>query len=110
MQLEDYFTFLRPDDIRVKGSRVGIEHILDEYVTNGKSPEEIAQLFDTLKLEEIYATILYYLQNRQKVGKYLDDWIAYTTASQEKHDENPPAVVVRLRKLKAEREAAMRVI
>ncbi len=31
MQLEDYFTFLRPDDIRVKGSRVGIEHILDEY-------------------------------------------------------------------------------
>lgn len=28
MQLEDYFEFLRPDDIRVKGTRVGIETIL----------------------------------------------------------------------------------
>ena len=110
MQLEDYFTFLRPDDIRVKGSRVGIENILDEYVTNGKCPEEIAQLFDTLTLEQVYATILYYLHDKEKVGKYLDDWIAYTIKAQAEHDKNPPPVVVRLRQLKAEREAAMRAI
>jgi hypothetical protein len=29
MLLEDYFDFLRPDDIRVKGTRVGIETILN---------------------------------------------------------------------------------
>jgi hypothetical protein len=28
MQLEDYFDFLAPNDIRVKGTRVGIETIL----------------------------------------------------------------------------------
>lgn len=28
MQLEDYFDFQRPDDIRLKGTRVGIETIL----------------------------------------------------------------------------------
>jgi hypothetical protein len=32
MQLEDYFNFLRPDDIRLKGSRIGIETILYEYL------------------------------------------------------------------------------
>lgn len=31
MQLEDYFTFLAADDIRLKGSRIGIETILYEY-------------------------------------------------------------------------------
>ena len=27
MQLEDYFEFLTSEDIRIKGTRVGIEHI-----------------------------------------------------------------------------------
>jgi hypothetical protein len=32
MILEDYFDFLAPNDIRVKGTRVGIETILSDYV------------------------------------------------------------------------------
>jgi len=32
MQLEDYFSFLAPNDIRVKGTRVGIETILTDYL------------------------------------------------------------------------------
>ncbi len=32
MQLDDYFDFLGPDDIRIKGSRVGIETVLYEYI------------------------------------------------------------------------------
>ncbi|BAZ79665.1 hypothetical protein NIES73_09100 [Sphaerospermopsis kisseleviana NIES-73] len=32
MQLEDYFNFLSPEDIRLKGSRIGIETILYEYI------------------------------------------------------------------------------
>lgn len=39
MQLEDYFDFLAPNDIRVKGTRVGIESILYEYIfEDGSSP------------------------------------------------------------------------
>ena len=34
MQLEDYFDFQRLDDIRLKGTRVGIENIL--YLQNAK--------------------------------------------------------------------------
>lgn len=43
MQLEDYFDFLAPDDIRVKRTRIGIEHILYEYIHPAQTPEAIAQ-------------------------------------------------------------------
>ncbi len=32
MQLEEYFVFLAPDDIRIRETRIGIEHILYEYI------------------------------------------------------------------------------
>jgi uncharacterized protein (DUF433 family) len=43
MLLEDYFDFLADDDIRIKGTRVGIETVLDDYIHRGQSPEAIAQ-------------------------------------------------------------------
>jgi uncharacterized protein (DUF433 family) len=53
MQLEDYFEFLRPDDIRVKGTRVGIETILYDFIYKKRTPEEIAQSYRTLNLEQM---------------------------------------------------------
>jgi hypothetical protein len=32
MQLEDYFNFLTPNDIRLKATRIGIETILYDYI------------------------------------------------------------------------------
>ncbi len=34
INLEEYFNFLAPDDIRLKGTRVGIETILFDYIFN----------------------------------------------------------------------------
>ena len=42
MQLEDYFEVISPVTIRVKGTRVGIETILTEYLENKRTAEEIA--------------------------------------------------------------------
>jgi len=56
MLLEDYFDFLAPDDIRLKGHRIGIDNVLDYYL-KGYSPEEIAANLSTLSLEQIYETI-----------------------------------------------------
>lgn len=56
MKLEDYFTFLSLDDIRLKGTRVGIETILYEYIYNHQSPEKIANIYTNLSLEQIYFT------------------------------------------------------
>lgn len=106
MQLEDYFDFLAPDDIRVKGHRVGIESVLYEYLFRERRPEEIAQRFPSLTLEQIYATILYYLHNRAKVEAYMKEWLEWGERMRAEQDRNPPPVVVRLRSLKAERAKA----
>lgn len=38
-QLTDYFNFLTPYDIRLKGTRIGIETILYEYIDRSRTPE-----------------------------------------------------------------------
>ncbi|MCA2554936.1 MAG: hypothetical protein IM466_14735 [Microcystis sp. M04BS1] len=43
MPLEDYFDFLTPNDIRLKGTRIGIETILYDYIYYVKTPEEMAK-------------------------------------------------------------------
>lgn len=107
MNMESYFDFLAPDDIRIQGSRVGIESVLYEYIYRRKTAEQIAERFPTLKLEQIYATILYYLHNREKVETYLLDWLNFSRSMREKQAENPPPVVLRLLKLKAEKEKSL---
>ena len=108
MQLEDYFDFLAPDDIRIKGHRIGIESVLYEYIHNEKTPEEIAVRFPTLSLEQIYATILYYLHDREQVSQYVADWLEYGRRMREEQARNPTPAMLRLRRIKAKREAARR--
>ena len=107
MQLEDYFDFLAPDDIRIKGTRVGIESVLYEYIHRDQTPESMLRRFPTLTLEQIYATILYYLRNREKVDAYITDWLEWGQRMREEQDRNPPPFVTRLRALRAEREQAV---
>ena len=104
--LENNFTFLAENDIRVKGTRVGIETILYEYIHNSKLPEVIAdRYYYSLTVEQVYATILYYLQNQEKVGAYLDDYLEFCHTAREAYEKDPPPGVVRLRELIAEKEA-----
>ena len=109
MQLEDYFDFLAADDIRLKGSRIGIESVLYEYVHREQSPAAIASRLPSLSIEQIYATILYYLHNRAAVDAYLADWLEYGRQAREKQRRDPPPVVVRLRALKADKQRALAV-
>ncbi|HYP42207.1 MAG TPA: DUF433 domain-containing protein [Chloroflexia bacterium] len=103
MQIEDYFDFLSPDDIRLKGSRIGIESVLYEYIYREQPPEAISSRFPTLSLEQVYATILYYLHNRKEVSDYIAGWLDWGRRMREEQDRDPPDVVVRLRALKEAR-------
>ncbi|MDE0316413.1 MAG: hypothetical protein OXM61_16110, partial [Candidatus Poribacteria bacterium] len=49
--------------------------------------------------------ILYYLQNQEEVGAYLDNYLKYCQTAREEQAKNPSPAVIRLRKLLAEREA-----
>ena len=104
--LEEYFQFLAPDDIRLKGSRIGIESVLYEHIYRLQPPEAIQQTFPTLSLEQVYATILYYLQNKPRLDAYLADWLEFSRQARAAQRENPPPGIVRLQKLKAEIEAS----
>ena len=71
MELQDYFDFNSEIDIRIKGHRIAIQHVLNKY-RQGKGPDELLRRFPTLSMEEIYATILYYLANKEEVEVYLE--------------------------------------
>lgn len=105
MQLKDYFDFLAADDIRLKGTRIGIETILFEYLFHNRTPEEINSIYPSLNLEQVYATILYYLHYKDTVDAYITDWLDWAEKMREEQRRNPPPVAEKLRKLKAEREA-----
>jgi len=109
MQLEDYFMFLAPDDIRVKGTRIGIETILYDFIHRCRTPEDIAQTYHTLTLEQVYATILYYLHNQEAVSAYLADWMEWSHQMREEQRRNPSPQVLKIRRLKTEQEALKQV-
>jgi uncharacterized protein (DUF433 family) len=104
MELESNFEFLSPDAIRIKGTRIGIEIVLDDYL-NGHSPEEIVARYRNLTLKQVYATITYYLFNREKLDAYLDNWRREGEAAWEEQRRNPPPGLKRLLDIKAQRES-----
>jgi uncharacterized protein (DUF433 family) len=70
MELEGYLDTIGLEDIRIKGTRVGIEYVLLAY-QEGASPEEIVLRYPTLTLEQVHGTITYYLHNRTTMDAYL---------------------------------------
>lgn len=56
--------------IRVAGTRVTLETVVGAFET-GATPEEIAQDFPVLRLDDIYAVVTYYLRHRKDVEAYL---------------------------------------
>jgi uncharacterized protein (DUF433 family) len=104
MQLEDYFDFQRPDDIRVKGTRIGIETILYDFIHRARTPEQIAQTYPSLNLEQVYATILYYLHNKDAVSNYIADGLEWSHQQLKAQELNPPPGIVRLQKLITEKK------
>jgi uncharacterized protein (DUF433 family) len=78
MQLEDCFEFERfetkfgpVERIRIKGHRIAIEHVLEAF-NSGTPPARIqSEVYPSLTLAEVYATIAYYLLNKDAVDQYL---------------------------------------
>ena len=96
MLLEDYFDFLNPDDIHIKGHRIGIQDVI-KYYLSGYNPEEILEELSSLNLEKIYAVITYYWRNRTQVDAYM----FRLEQSQEQHyqewlNKEPSEVIARL--------------
>jgi uncharacterized protein (DUF433 family) len=107
MNIEEYFEHLGPDDIRIKGTRIGIESVLYEFIHREQLPEAIVRRFPTLTLEQVYATILYYLHNKAMIEAYMTEWLAFGQRMRAEQAKNPPPVVVRLRALKQQQASTV---
>src|SRR5438477_279800 len=57
---------------RVGGTRVTLQSLIAYYL-QGYSAEDLARAFPSVKLEDIYATLSYFLRHRQEVERYMDD-------------------------------------
>jgi uncharacterized protein (DUF433 family) len=107
MQLEDYFDFLSPDDIRIKGHRIGIDNVLELYL-DGYTAEEIAQYYPSLSLEKIHATLTYYHHNRADVDAYMARLAAWRADRLQEAESQPPTPAMkRIRELKARQQAEL---
>jgi uncharacterized protein (DUF433 family) len=101
MQLEDYFDFLAPDEIRLKGHRIGIEDVLYEHIYNELTPPQLTERFPTLSAEQLYATILYYLRNRARLDAYLAAWLEHGEQRRAEQAAQPTPMMQKLRQLRA---------
>lgn len=102
MRLEDYFEFVAPDEIRIKGTRIGIETIVEDYLEDA-SPEEIAARYRTLSLEQVYAAITYYMHTRVEMDAYLDAWRRDSELAYLEYTRHPSPPTRRLRQIKERR-------
>jgi uncharacterized protein (DUF433 family) len=96
---ERYLDVHAPNDVRIKGTRVGIEQLLSAYLA-GNLPEEIAVEFPSVTLEQIHGVIAWYLRNRNEADAYLAEWLSEARRVRHAQTERPQAAVIeRLRKL-----------
>jgi uncharacterized protein (DUF433 family) len=104
MELESYFDFLSPEEIRIKGTRIGIETVLEDYLKVA-SPEEIVARYRTLTLEQVYAALLHYSHNQAQMDAYLKAGRAGMDQAWQEWQQHPSLAIKRLRALKAQRAA-----
>jgi uncharacterized protein (DUF433 family) len=105
MQLEDYFDFSDPREIRIQGHRIWLENVLYEYIYRELTLEELVERFDTLTKEQILAVLLYYHHNKEAMDKYVADWMEYCRVSREESLKKNPEFYEKMRRLLAEQES-----
>lgn len=101
MQLEEYFDIQGPDVIRLKGHRIGLEHIVERY-HDGYSPEQIALEYPGVSLEQIYGVIAYYLHHQADVDAYIARIDAFAEERRRAFAANMPEVSRRVRAILAQ--------
>ena len=102
MLLEDYFDVLEPDDIRIKGHRIGIDNVI-EYYLQANTPAQIQEHFPSLSLEQIEASIAYYLHHQTEIDAYMERLHTWKEQRyQASLTQDPPAVVKRIQALKVQ--------
>jgi uncharacterized protein (DUF433 family) len=84
--------------IRIAGTRITLDTLVDNFMT-GASPEEVAQDFPVLRLDDIYAVFTYYLRHRAEMDAYLQGRRARAEAIRQEVEVRSPQTGLRDRLL-----------
>jgi uncharacterized protein (DUF433 family) len=99
MNNDPYLECQSSGDIRIRGSRVGIEQIVWAYL-DGSLAEQIAIEYPTITLAQVHGAIAYYLSHRPAVDAYLADLDRTAREARATQASQPePEVVHRLRQV-----------
>ena len=105
LNIRDIFEFISPDAIRIKGTRIDIEFVIEEFLADS-NPEEIRQRYSHLTPTQIYSSITYYLLNQKRMDAYIEAGRKAEEAAYQEQLRNPSPGVARLMKIAAEAKAA----
>ena len=105
MELTDIFEFISPNAIRIKGTRIDIEFVIEEFLA-GSNPGEIRRRYPHLTPLQIYGSITYYLLNQKRLDAYIEAGRKAEEAAYQEQLRNPSPGVARLMKIAAEAKAA----
>jgi uncharacterized protein (DUF433 family) len=83
--------------VRISGTRIPLERVIRAFLA-GSTPEQIAQDYDVLTVEQIYAVVNYYLHHRSDVDAYLNEAerAAATTRAEIERQFDPAGIRARL--------------
>lgn len=106
MDLNTLFEGSLGSSLRLRGTRIGIDIIVDAY-HRGLSPEQVVHLYHpALTLEQVHGAFTDYLHNRETVDEYCQRLEQFVAEARREQDTNPPEAVRRFRELKRRRTAA----
>jgi uncharacterized protein (DUF433 family) len=94
-------TYVRADEhgvLRVGGTRVSLDSVVYAF-RQGHAAESICLQYSTLNLEEVYGALAFYLANLEEVDRYLDRQQQAWDQVRQQAEQQPNAVVARLRAL-----------
>ncbi len=75
--------------LHVAGTRVTLDCVVRMF-DEGASPEEIAEEYDSIKLDDVYAVITYYLRHQEAVKAYLLEQEKESESAQKKFQNAIP--------------------
>jgi uncharacterized protein (DUF433 family) len=100
MQPEAYLEVDSPDEIRLKGHRIWLEHIVTR-TRRGMSAVDIVADLPTLTIEEVQGVQRYIELHREDIDAYMARHEAYLAEQERLASETPPSpVMARLRRLR----------
>jgi len=71
MRWEDFFEFQAHDEVKLKGHRIWLHHVVEMYLSGLTDVKQLRDWYPDLDESAVLACLLYYSLHREQVDNYL---------------------------------------